>query len=242
MSSPSIQCRELIEAMEAFVSGSRRSRDDVKRMEDLFATSPLDDDQRFSDLQLALALFGAGGREHDERMLASECRYALRLLHENVAGSPPPKKSSLGFLLAIAVGLFGLFFVLPALQMWWPPASVERLTQRRRLTERVQLAGGWDAIRRDCVALTEQHTNGFIFPGKHDTNLPPAIVALKPLLVGYDPVSGRVSMRILTGGPYLGLEVVTKTVGHGPLQGIQWWCDRNHCTFREVAEGIYEIY
>ena len=85
MSSPSIQYRELIEAMEAFVSGSRRSRDYVRHMEGLFATSPLDEDERFSDLQSALALFGAGEREHDERMLASECRYTLRLLHENTA-------------------------------------------------------------------------------------------------------------------------------------------------------------
>jgi hypothetical protein len=85
MSSPSIQHRELIEAMEAFVSGSRRSRDDVSHMEGLFATSPLDEDERFADLQLALALFGAADREHDERMLASECRYALRLLHDPAA-------------------------------------------------------------------------------------------------------------------------------------------------------------
>jgi hypothetical protein len=85
MSSPSIQHRELIEAMQAFISGSRRSRDDVRRMEGLFAMSTLDDDERFSDLQSALALYGAAEREHDERMLASECRYALRLLHDNAA-------------------------------------------------------------------------------------------------------------------------------------------------------------
>jgi hypothetical protein len=79
----SIQHRELIQAMEAFISGASRSHEAVKRMEGLFATSPLADDSRFSDLQSALALFGAGEREHDEQMLATECRYALRLLHEN---------------------------------------------------------------------------------------------------------------------------------------------------------------
>lgn len=71
--------------MDAFISGSRRSQDDVRRMEGLFATSTLDNDVRFSNLQEALAMFGAGKREHDEQMLASECRYALRLLHENPA-------------------------------------------------------------------------------------------------------------------------------------------------------------
>jgi hypothetical protein len=80
-----IQHQELIEAMKAFVSGASRSRDAVRRMEGLFATSPLDDDARFSDFQSALALFGAGKREQDEQMLSSECQYALRLLHENAA-------------------------------------------------------------------------------------------------------------------------------------------------------------
>jgi hypothetical protein len=85
MSLPSVQHRELIEAMEVFISGSHRSYDDVRHIEGLFATSPLDDDPRFADLQSALALFGGGERKHDERMLASECRHALRLLHENAA-------------------------------------------------------------------------------------------------------------------------------------------------------------
>jgi hypothetical protein len=77
---PSVQHAELIPMMEAFVSGASRSREFVAQMEGSFATSPLDEDERFSDLQLALALFGAGKREDDERMLAAECRYALRLL------------------------------------------------------------------------------------------------------------------------------------------------------------------
>jgi hypothetical protein len=85
MSSLSFQRREFVEAMERFIAGASRSRDDVRRMESLLAASLLDDDPRFSDLQSALALFGAGEREHDERMLASECRYALKLLREKTA-------------------------------------------------------------------------------------------------------------------------------------------------------------
>ena len=68
--------------MEAFVVGQSRSRDFVRQLEGEFATSDLDDDERFSDLQLALAMFGAGGREADEKMLAGECKYALRVLRE----------------------------------------------------------------------------------------------------------------------------------------------------------------
>ena len=73
---------KLIAMMEAFVSGQSRSGDFVREMEGEFATNDLDDDERFSDLQLALAMFGAAGREQDEKMLAGECKYALRLLRE----------------------------------------------------------------------------------------------------------------------------------------------------------------
>ena len=45
--------------------------------------SDLDDDERFQDLQLALAMFGASEREADECMLAGRCRYALRVLRES---------------------------------------------------------------------------------------------------------------------------------------------------------------
>jgi hypothetical protein len=70
--------------MEAFVSGQSRSRDFIKQMESEFAISDLDDDERFSDLQLALAVFGAADREADEKMLAGECKYALRVLREGL--------------------------------------------------------------------------------------------------------------------------------------------------------------
>jgi hypothetical protein len=78
------KCQKLITMMEAFVSGQSRSRDFVRQMEGEFTTSDLDDDERFSDLHLALAMFGAADREADEKMLASECKYALRLLRDGL--------------------------------------------------------------------------------------------------------------------------------------------------------------
>jgi hypothetical protein len=132
----------------------------------------------------------------------------------------------------------------------WPLPSIERREQRRKLLERLESAGGWDAIRRDCVVLTEQHTNGF-YSHWGDTNLPSAILALKPRTVEYSPHYGRVSMRIFgihsTGGhstPYFGLEVVTrKTEDYKPGAGYGGGVSGNyHSTFSEVADGIYEIY
>ena len=58
---------------------------EVQIADDLFI-GPLDEDERFQDLQLALAMFGAGEREADEKMLAGECKYALRLLREETHG------------------------------------------------------------------------------------------------------------------------------------------------------------
>jgi hypothetical protein len=74
--------QKLIGMMEDFVSGQSRSRDFVCEMESEFATSDLDDDERFNDLQLALAMIGAADHEHEQKMLVGECEYALRLLRE----------------------------------------------------------------------------------------------------------------------------------------------------------------
>ena len=74
---------KLIQMIDAFIAGESsesRSRDFVRQMEGEFAASGLDDDERFSDLQMAFAMFGAGDRRHDETMLVDECRYALKLL------------------------------------------------------------------------------------------------------------------------------------------------------------------
>ena len=77
-----VKYQKLIEMMDAFISGRSRSRDFVTQLEGEFAASPLDEDERFQDLQQALAMFGAADREADDKMLAGECKYALRLLRE----------------------------------------------------------------------------------------------------------------------------------------------------------------
>ena len=132
----------------------------------------------------------------------------------------------------------------------WPPPIIERREQRQEVLERVETAGGWDAIRRECMVIAEKHKDGF-FSGYRDTNLPPAIFALKPLMVKYNPQFGRVSMRIFgmhsTGGhstPYFGLEVaIRRGDNYQPDAGSGGGVIGNRrTTFRKVADGIYEIY
>ena len=72
----------MVRMMDAFVAGEGRSPNLVGMMEAEFVAWGLDDDEQFRGLKLALAMFGAGDREADEKVLAGECRYALRLLRE----------------------------------------------------------------------------------------------------------------------------------------------------------------
>ena len=83
MESPSkARYQKLIQMMDAFVTGEGRSRNFVRKMEGEFAACGLDDEDQFRDLQLALAMFGAGDSEADGKILAGECRLALRHLRE----------------------------------------------------------------------------------------------------------------------------------------------------------------
>jgi hypothetical protein len=129
---------------------------------------------------------------------------------------------------------------------------------REKVYARVQAAGGWDALRRDCLALAEQPPppandqipNYFHYRGR-DTNLPPALLALRARQVEYDAQFGRVNVSVFgghsTGGPstpYYGLEIVTrKRDGYQPGEGNPAGALGNpRSNYRLVAEGIYEIY
>jgi hypothetical protein len=170
-----------------------------------------------------------------------------------MANSPQPQGNPQRNLFKAGIGRFILVFTLPLFLLWsvtfWPPGWAVRRSQRAALAERVRLAGGWDAVRRGCMALAEQHTNYFYYCcGDRDTNLPPAIVAMKPVSVAYDPNYGRVHMsiseRYSTNGrswPYFDLEVVTKkTDDYTPGGGEE--CGKIKTIAQQVADGIYEIF
>lgn len=164
--------------------------------------------------------------------------FASRLLH---------------FLLYIFLGLLLLFIIAPNFLMWWPPVWIERRAQREKLAERVQVAGGWDVVRQDCIVLSEQNTNGFRSNYRDTNGLPPAIAALKPMMVEYYPPYGCVRIRIFgmhsTGGhstPYFGLEIDTSSNSVSYQHGIGnengGVIGNHHSVAKKVADGIYEIY
>jgi hypothetical protein len=152
------------------------------------------------------------------------------------------------------LAFLGFLFVCSILSPdMWPPISVERREQRARIMERVQSAGGWDALRHACIQLAGQHTNGFGWPW-HDTNgLPDSIAALKPRRVEYLPIHGCVRIKVFgahsTGGhsrPYFGLEVDTTTNNVGYKHGTGYdgggVIGNHHSVANQVAPGMYEIY
>ena len=77
---------ELVQMVEAYLAGNGRTRDFIREMEGKFAASGLDGDDRFSDLQYALAMFGARTSEHDEELLARACQSSVDLLRQTISG------------------------------------------------------------------------------------------------------------------------------------------------------------
>lgn len=170
-------------------------------------------------------------------------------------------------------GCYALFAALALyllLHPWlWPPRWLERRTQRQQVLERVQSAGGWAALKRDCDALANAYRDdpyGFKW-FSHDTNLlPPAIAALKPRCVEFYPrkvvqqfgpegskwfgtnLVVRISIFGLhrTGGhdqPWLGLDVLCEagTFTYRPDR-LRSTTPLRYWNYRKVVDDIYEFY
>ncbi len=101
----------------------------------------------------------------------------------------PPQRTRWGRLFAWVIG--GLIFTQLLLSGWpqWAPDWVVRIKQRQKLHERVEVAGGWAAVQRDCDALAAQHlAPGWYWPNTAKTPpLPPTLAALNPRGVYYMP-------------------------------------------------------
>lgn len=186
-----------------------------------------------------------------------------------MADSLPNEKSSFWLkwapvLVVVLVLLTPCFLSLP---MWFPgtfpPAWWERKSQRKQVVERVQAAGGWEALRRDCMALAQ--TNEFInwirWRKSNKVALPPTISALQPKEVYYvspqllgpnsaEPRIPVVRIKIFgmhsTGGhstPYFGLEVVAMSSSEDYTPKARPAASGNgHRNYRKVSEGVYEVY
>ena len=163
-----------------------------------------------------------------------------------MANTHQERRSGLSPLVWIAVAALVLFVSFPTLvrlSMAWPPAFLERRTQRGQVLERVKAAGGWAALQRDCTTLIDQHRDtDFYWVFTHTNALPTAIAALKPREVrlnGGEPwiVHIKVFGFRSTDGhqpQYFGLQVVS---GNG---ADSYKPKDMRCEF--VTNYIYEVY
>jgi len=154
--------------------------------------------------------------------------------------------SSLGILVGILVTLVVLYGYLPVLVRLpeaWPPAFIERRTQRKQVFERVQAAGGWQSLQQDCAALIAQNRGAYFHWGRGNTNpLPSSIAALKPREVRF--VDGQpevVHIKVFgyrsTDGhqpPYFGLQVVSGT-------GAESYRPKD-MRFENITNNVYVVY
>jgi hypothetical protein len=173
------------------------------------------------------------------------------------------KGRRVSMLVWIAAALLGAYLLFPTfvgLLVAWPPAFMERRTERRLVEERIQPVGGWKALARDCHVLAQQYkADGYFFWARGHTNaLPPSIAALKPMWVRFSRAASKdlpgvtiVQIKVFglhsTGGhssPYLGLEVASgrgaeryKPKPSGPAVPGE-----RYTTYREVSTNFYEIY
>ena len=80
--------QKLIRMMEAFVSGESTSLQAIREIEAECGACGLIQDDRFHDLMMALDLFAVPPKDYgygcDPKHLASECRYALRILRDEL--------------------------------------------------------------------------------------------------------------------------------------------------------------
>jgi hypothetical protein len=152
----------------------------------------------------------------------------------------------------------------------WPPVWLERRAQRQELLERVNSAGGWAALKRDCDAFADARrddSHPFIwYPGLDNNALPPAMLALKPRSIEFYP---RKVLRQFgaNGSQWFGSNVVVRlsvfgahsTGGHDqPALGLDVLCESGvssyspehlrsttplrYWHYRKLADNIYEFY
>jgi hypothetical protein len=152
----------------------------------------------------------------------------------------------------------------------WPPAWWKRHAQRQRVLERVNSAGGWAALKRDCDAFADAHRDDpdeFGWYRGFDTNpLPPAIAALEPWNVEFYPSNflrefrgdntrwfgSNIVVRLSLfgrhstgrrGQPALGLDVVCEPgVSSYNPQRLYSTIPLRYWRYRKVADDVYEFY
>jgi hypothetical protein len=132
-----------------------------------------------------------------------------------------------------------------------PPWPVQREQQRKIIRERVESIGGWDALRRDCVALLQSEGNEFVWPS--GTNeFAPVFAKLKPWQVkAYPTIDGTMIMRMKffgmhstgnRGTPYYGLWIVCSSNSDNYVPKLDFGENTMTGIISPITNSIFEVY
>jgi hypothetical protein len=194
--------------------------------------------------------------------LAFLVRILCALFSEKIAGQirRHPIIHSIWALPGLLVALILLPIFYPGVLNLWPPHWLELKHQRETVLERVQSAGGWEELRKDCVALAATNLEqSFQWFHKPIADLPPAIAVLKPMSVQCFPpqflLKDETKLKIV----HIEVFGMHRTGGHDtPFYGLDVLCDpepndyqpqsartapgNSHFNYRKITNGIYEVY
>lgn len=176
--------------------------------------------------------------------------------------SPDAEKRKLGIFSDIAyyfckwvLIIFMISFCFECLT-FWPPHWLERNQQRKIVMERIQQAGGWDAIKKDCndLVLSNVATGCEWFSRWNNTNnldLPKSLAILKPRMVDlWREKDGMQSIRIQifgmhsTGGRGQDFYILKVVCPPPPNVKSPFSIDPNakvQYGDRKIVDGVYEV-
>jgi hypothetical protein len=169
----------------------------------------------------------------------------------------PPARSVSGVagrLVFVGV-LFGIYIVyLNTGIMRWPPRTLERMENRARTVEKVELAGGWSAVTGGCNELMKQPQfynyhwqmgRCLPPPGLPAIDLPPALAALKPAVVSlarHSETEWAVNLKLRVGrGNNYGLRVMCSVPTNSLSTLPRFTSPPIFRSGRQLADRVYEF-
>lgn len=138
----------------------------------------------------------------------------------------------------------------------WPPDFVKRRMFREKVLARVQTAGGWAAVKKECDELVKGNRPFDYWLVRQTNGLPAALAGLQAWEIEVVPVQWEVAegtrrtnvVRIKMSRPrasYYGLEVIPEEWANGGyLPNLKYSHGglEKYRSYREVTNGVFEIY
>jgi len=148
-------------------------------------------------------------------------------------------------LLLIYLGGYGILKI----RSWWPPAWVQRDSQRKEVFRRVESAGGWGRLLAETtvwMATNDPNFPGWLSAFNTNCHLPQSISTLKPVLIEVNP--GQITNTVLfhvfrahRHQPGYALYVTSTKSSQAAIETFRTKFPRTD-TPRQITNGVFEVY